>query len=57
MRNNVKNEAIKNDVNLNVLLDQLMKNQLISEEEKIAIQLEYMDEPQEFWKVHLAKSI
>lgn len=56
MQNYVKNEVNNTDVQLNVLLNQLTKNQLISEEEKIAIELEYMDEPQEFWKVHLAKS-
>jgi hypothetical protein len=56
MQNYVKNEVVNSDVQLNVLLNQLTKNQLISEEEKIAIELEYMDEPQEFWKVHLAKS-
>ena len=36
-------------------LQKMVDSQLISEEELIAIALEYNDEPMEDWKVHLNK--
>jgi len=55
MNNIVKNVNIDNDSNVKQWFDSLLNHPMVSEEELIAIRLEYLDVTPEDWKVHIAK--
>ena len=57
MNNSVKNVAINTNSNLQNWMHKLTQQSVVSEEEMIAIRLEYLDVTPEDWKVHLLKSI
>jgi len=56
MTHSVKNVAINTDSNVQNWMRKLTQQQLVSEEELIAIRLEYLDVTPEDWKVHLEQS-
>ena len=56
MNNIVKSVTQTSDANNLSWLNKLTQNPHISEEELIAIKLEYFDEAPEDWKVHLEKT-
>jgi hypothetical protein len=56
MNNSVKNVAINTDSNVQNWMRKLTQQPLVSEEELIAIRLEYLDVTPEDWKVHLEQS-
>ena len=53
MQEYVKNVSKNQGFDIATKLQKMIDNKLISEEELIAIQLEYEDEHLEDWKIHL----